>query len=155
MMNKRQDSTGLGLRWGKSGWVEQMGDCILSLCKIVIICSLRFFIFTLVLIFKKYCIKIVSWQLGFGAPLQFCAPNGCLAHLALFVGLEHRWDQQVAQTHTLTLHSSFCFPVGICLYHRVLAWTSREVNGPGVSQRVKPGKCWFSTGLLCLDLICH
>lgn len=54
----------------------------------LIICSLWWCFFTLVLISKKYCIKIVSWLLGFGAPLKFCAPNECLAHLTLFLELE-------------------------------------------------------------------
>lgn len=54
----------------------------------LIICSLWWCFFTLVLISKKYCIKIEPWLLGFGAPLKFCAPNECLAHLTLFLELE-------------------------------------------------------------------
>jgi len=130
-------------------WIEQVWGWILSLQFWYLVhCGY----FTLVLMFKKYCIKIVCWLLSFGAPLEFCARSECLAHLTLSLGLEqHWWDhhlvsfhplsvptQQVAPAHTW--HSSPSFPGGAHLQHRILAWTDRNGNRPGVFPESKARK---------------
>lgn len=161
---KRLDPTELGLGEGRKAELNKNGteSCL----------CLEFWYFVhcgLVLIFKKYCIKIASCLLGLGASLKFCAQSECLALLILFLGLEqHWWDHHLMNFRPLICtqttggsnsHLEFAqltlLSHGHHVYHRTVAWTKRKGNRPRFCQGIKPGKFWFSTGLLYLDLICH
>lgn len=118
---------------------------------------------------QKYCVKMAYWLLSFGAPLKFCARSECLAHLTLGARttqvkpsplslhphpLRARTrKQQVAPARTW--HSSLSFPTCACLPHRILAWTKRKGNKPGVFPESKTRKVLILlwTAVFGLDLL--